>query len=141
MTMQMQTQTDTNGSGMNGSEELLEVKNLKMYFPVTSGIIFQRKVADVKAVDDVSFTINRGETLGLVGESGCGKTTTGRAILQLYKPTDGEVVFEGTRLNDLDGNSMRAMRRKMQIIFQGPLRLAQPPHDLRRHRRRAADRP
>ena len=126
--MQMQTQTDTNGSGMNGSEELLEVKNLKMYFPVTSGIIFQRKVADVKAVDDVSFTINRGETLGLVGESGCGKTTTGRAILQLYKPTDGEVVFEGTRLNDLDGNSMRAMRRKMQIIFQGPLRLAQPPH-------------
>ena len=116
----MTTQTQTNGSGMNGSEELLEVKNLKMYFPVTSGIIFQRKVADVKAVDDVSFTINRGETLGLVGESGCGKTTTGRAILQLYKPTDGEVVFEGTRLNDLDGNSMRAMRRKMQIIFQDP---------------------
>ena len=86
----------------NGSETLLEVKNLKMYFPVTSGIIFQRKIADVKAVDDVSFAINRGETLGLVGESGCGKTTTGRAILQLYKPTEGEIIFEGERLNDLD---------------------------------------
>ncbi len=116
----MTTQTETNGSSTNGSEDLLEVSNLKMYFPVTSGIIFQRKVADVKAVDDVSFTIKRGETLGLVGESGCGKTTTGRAILQLYTPTDGQVVFEGQRLNELDGSSMRAMRRKMQIIFQDP---------------------
>jgi oligopeptide transport system ATP-binding protein len=70
---------------------LLEVKNLRMYFPITQGIIFQRKVGDVRAVDDVSFAIRRGETLGLVGESGCGKSTTGRAILQLYRPTAGSV--------------------------------------------------
>ena len=114
-----QTDTQTNGGAATG-ETLLEVKNMKMYFPVTSGIIFQKKVADVKAVDNVSFTIARGETLGLVGESGCGKTTTGRAILQLYKPTAGDVIFDGTRLNDLDNSSMRAMRRQMQIIFQDP---------------------
>ena len=114
-----QTDTQTNGGAAKG-ETLLEVKNMKMYFPVTSGIIFQKKVADVKAVDNVSFTIAKGETLGLVGESGCGKTTTGRAILQLYKPTDGDVIFDGTRLNDLDNSSMRAMRRQMQIIFQDP---------------------
>ena len=114
-----QTDTQTNGGAATG-ETLLEVKNMKMYFPVTSGIIFQKKVADVKAVDNVSFTIAKGETLGLVGESGCGKTTTGRAILQLYKPTEGDVIFDGTRLNDLDNSSMRAMRRQMQIIFQDP---------------------
>ena len=114
-----QTDTQTNGGAATG-ETLLEVKNMKMYFPVTSGIIFQKKIADVKAVDNVSFTIAKGETLGLVGESGCGKTTTGRAILQLYKPTDGDVIFDGTRLNDLDNSSMRAMRRQMQIIFQDP---------------------
>jgi oligopeptide transport system ATP-binding protein len=114
-----QTDTQTNGGAATG-ETLLEVKNMKMYFPVTSGIIFQKKVADVKAVDNVSFTIARGETLGLVGESGCGKTTTGRAILQLYKPTEGDVIFDGIRLNDLDNSSMRAMRRQMQIIFQDP---------------------
>ncbi|MBI4307799.1 MAG: ATP-binding cassette domain-containing protein [Chloroflexi bacterium] len=99
---------------------LLDVKNLKMYFPVTSGILVQKKVGDVKAVDDVSFFIRRGETLGLVGESGCGKTTTGRAILQLYKPTSGEVTFEGRDLVKLSGGEMRAMRKKMQIIFQDP---------------------
>src|SRR6266568_4266110 len=79
-------------------QTLVSVKELKMYFPVTSGLIFQHKVADVKAVDGVSFDIKRGETLGLVGESGCGKSTTGRAILQLYKPTAGSVIFEGTDL-------------------------------------------
>ena len=99
---------------------LLEVNNLKMYFPVTSGLIFQHKVADIKAVDDVTFQIRRGETLGLVGESGCGKTTTGRCILQLYRPTGGEVLFEGQNLNVMKGNELRAMRRKMQIIFQDP---------------------
>ena len=101
-------------------ETLLEVKNLKMYFPVTSGIIFQRTIAEVKAVDGVSFTIKKGETLGLVGESGCGKTTTGRCILQLYKPTGGDVIFEGQNLNDLDNRSMREMRKKIQVIFQDP---------------------
>ena len=101
-------------------EVLLEVNDLAMYFPVTSGIIFQRTVGHVKAVDGVSFSINRGETLGLVGESGCGKTTTGRCILQLYKPTAGNVIFEGENLNELDGSAMRAMRRKIQVIFQDP---------------------
>ncbi len=107
-------------NGSQTGDVLLEVNNLKMYFPVTSGILLQRKVADVKAVDDVSFLIRKGETLGLVGESGCGKTTTGRAILQLYKPTAGDVVFEGQILNNLSSGAMRAMRRKMQIIFQDP---------------------
>ncbi len=107
-------------NGSQTGDVLLEVNNLKMYFPVTSGILLQRKVADVKAVDDVSFLIRKGETLGLVGESGCGKTTTGRAILQLYKPTAGDVVFEGQVLNNLSSGAMRAMRRKMQIIFQDP---------------------
>ena len=101
-------------------DTLLEVKNLKMYFPVTSGIIFQRTIAEVKAVDDVTFTIKRGETLGLVGESGCGKTTTGRCILQLYKSTAGEIIFEGQNLNNLDNRSMREMRKKIQVIFQDP---------------------
>ena len=101
-------------------EILVEVRDLKMYFPVTAGMIFQRKVAEVKAVDGVSFSIRRGETLGLVGESGSGKTVTGRCILQLHKPTSGGVYFEGQLLNDLDATSMRAMRRKMQVIFQDP---------------------
>jgi oligopeptide transport system ATP-binding protein len=115
----IETQKQTQ-STRNGSDVLLEVKNLKMYFPVTSGVLFQRKVADVKAVDDVTFTIKRGETLGLVGESGCGKTTTGRCILQLYKPTSGDILFEGKNLNQLDGKSMREMRRQVQVIFQDP---------------------
>ena len=103
----------------NGND-ILEVRNLQMYFPVTSGIIFQRKVADIKAVDGVTFSIKKGETLGLVGESGCGKTTTGRCILQLYQPTGGDVLFEGQRLNDLSTKEMIPFRRKMQIIFQDP---------------------
>jgi len=99
---------------------LLEVRNLKMYFPVSSGLIFQRKVADIKAVDGISFTIKKGETLGLVGESGCGKTTTGRCILQLYKQTSGDIIFNGQNLAELGSGAIRAMRRDMQIIFQDP---------------------
>ena len=99
---------------------LLEVDNLKMYFPVTSGIIFQHKVADIKAVDDITFFVRRGETLGIVGESGCGKTTTGRCILQLYKPTAGQIRFEGQELTGLSNRQMRGMRRQMQVIFQDP---------------------
>jgi len=108
------------GDSSNQSKVLLEVKNLKMHFPVTSGMFFSRAVAHIKAVDDVSFFVRKGETLGLVGESGCGKTTTGRCILQLYKPTAGEVIFEGRELTTLSSNDMRKMRREMQVIFQDP---------------------
>ncbi|CAI8011738.1 Glutathione import ATP-binding protein GsiA, partial [Geodia barretti] len=101
-------------------DTLLEVRGLKMYFPVTSGILFQRAVAYIKAVDDISFTVRRGETLGLVGESGCGKTTTGRCILRLYKPTEGEILFDGVDVAQARTGQMRAMRRQMQIIFQDP---------------------
>ena len=101
-------------------DNILEVKNLKMYFPVGSGFLSRKPVGYVKAVDDVSFTVKRGETLGLVGESGCGKTTTGRAILQLYKPTAGQVVFDGQDLTSMNTKRMRGMRREMQVIFQDP---------------------
>jgi oligopeptide transport system ATP-binding protein len=103
-----------------GADVLLDVRKLVMHFPLTQGIIFQRKVGAVRAVDGVSFSIRRGETLGLVGESGCGKSTTGRAILQLYRPTAGEVYFEGQDLVKLKGEAMRRMRRKVQMIFQDP---------------------
>ncbi len=119
----MTTMTEPVGTGNGATPDddiLVQVNNLKMYFPVTSGMIFQRTVAYVKAVDDVSFTVKRGETLGLVGESGCGKTTTGRCILQLYKPTDGQVVFDGQDLTRMNTKQMRAMRREMQVIFQDP---------------------
>ena len=113
--------TESNiGNTSTQDNVLVEVNNLKMHFPVTSGLLFQREVAQVKAVDDISFSIQKGETLGLVGESGCGKTTAGRCILQLYKPTAGEVIFEGTDLTKLGGRQMRHMRRQMQIIFQDP---------------------
>jgi len=119
MTTMPDTQTQGNASSPDG-DILLEVKNLKMYFPVSSGMLFQRTVAHIKAVDGVSFFVKRGETLGLVGESGCGKTTTGRCILQLYKPTEGQIIFEGQELTELSTRQMRTMRREMQVIFQDP---------------------
>ena len=103
-----------------GGEVLIEVKHLKMYFPVTSGVLIQRTAGYIKAVDDVSFVVRRGETLGLVGESGCGKTTTGRCILQLYRPTAGTILFDGKDLCSMDGRELRGMRRQMQVIFQDP---------------------
>ena len=99
---------------------LLEVRNLRKYYPVTKGFIFQRQVGAVKAVDDVSFFIRKGETLGLVGESGCGKTTTGRVILRLQEPTHGEALFEGRDIFKLGKEELRRLRRDMQIIFQDP---------------------
>ena len=113
------TQPAVNGASGIG-ETLLEVNDLVMHFPLTRGIIIQRKVGAVQAVDGVSFVVKRGETLGLVGESGCGKSTTGRAILQLYKPTSGEVKFQGRDLTQLQPGEMRKMRRHLQMIFQDP---------------------
>ena len=101
------------------SEVLLEVENLVKHFPVGGGM-FSRPVAAVRAIDGVSFTLNRGETLGLVGESGCGKTTTGRCILQLERPTSGRIVFEGVDLTTLDVAALRMVRRRVQVIFQDP---------------------
>ncbi len=107
-------------SGAKSGEILLEVKNLVKHYPVTKGFIFQRQVGAVKAVDGVDFFIRRGETLGLVGESGCGKTTTGRVILRLQEPTAGEALFEGRDIFKLHKEELRRMRRDMQIIFQDP---------------------
>jgi oligopeptide transport system ATP-binding protein len=104
---------------MGGGAELLSVEHLKMYFPVRKGVL-QRRVGWVRAVDDVSFAVRRGETLGLVGESGCGKTTVGRTVLQLYKPTAGSVKFEGMELTTASSSEMRGKRRNMQIVFQDP---------------------
>ena len=121
----LSTESNTGNTSIQNNV-LVEVNNLKMHFPVTSGLLFQREVAQVKAVDDISFSIRKGETLGLVGESGCGKTTAGRCILQLYKPTAGEVIFEGTDLTKLGARQMRQMRRQMQIIFQDPFSSLNP---------------
>jgi len=104
---------------LSDNTTLLEVKNLKMYFPVTKGLL-KKVVANVKAVDDVSFTIKRGETLGLVGESGCGKTTVARCILRLYRPTEGEIIFEGQDISSWPKKKIRPLRQKMQLIFQDP---------------------
>jgi len=99
---------------------LLEVRGLRMHFAVTEGVLRRRSVGEVKAVDGIDFAIRRGETLGLVGESGCGKTTTGRCILRLEQPTGGEILYDGVDLAKLERKAMMAMRRKIQVIFQDP---------------------
>ena len=105
---------------------MLEVKNLKMYFPIMTGILRKHSTASVKAVDDVSFMIRKGETLGLVGESGCGKTTIGRCVLRIYKPTSGDICFQNKEISRLSESEVRPLRRQMQLIFQDPFSSLDP---------------
>ncbi len=107
---------------------LLEVEHLTKHFPISQGILIQRAVGAVKAVEDVSFTINRGETLGLVGESGCGKSTTARLVMRLLEPTAGEIRFEGQEVSHLKRRDLRTLRREMQMIFQDPYASLNPRH-------------
>jgi peptide/nickel transport system ATP-binding protein len=119
--------TSTNGAG-----PLVELENLKVYFPIRSGIVLDRHIGDIRAVDDVSLTIRRGETLGLVGESGCGKSTVGRTILRLYKPTAGRIVFDGQDISTMGESELRPLRRRMQMVFQDPYASLNPRHSVGR---------
>lgn len=113
----MTNSINTIKTGANGA--LLEVKGLKKYFPIRKGL-FSRTVGQVRAVDNVSFTVNSGKTLGMVGESGCGKTTAGRSVIRLIEPTGGRIIFDGRDITDISGEELREIRRNMQVVFQDP---------------------
>ncbi|MCM8506947.1 MULTISPECIES: ABC transporter ATP-binding protein [Bacillus amyloliquefaciens group] len=114
-----------------GQETILELKDVKKYFPIRSGF-FQRKVGDIKAVDGVSFSLKRGETLGIVGESGCGKSTAGRTMIRLYKPTDGRILFKGQDISGLSEEKLRkSVRKNIQMVFQDPFASLNPRKTLR----------
>ncbi len=120
------------GGGTQAAEDLLlDLQDLQVHFPVMAGFIVSRRVAENKAVDGITFNVKRGETVGLVGESGCGKSTTGRAILQLYKPTGGRVLFDGRDMAELHGEELRRTRRRMQMIFQDPYASLNPRMSIR----------
>jgi peptide/nickel transport system ATP-binding protein len=118
-------------SGSNG-RTLVELDDLRVWFPIRSGIVLDRHVGDVQAVDGVTFTIERGETLGLVGESGCGKSTLGRALVRLYKPTSGRIVFDGKDITTASEREMQDVRRRMQMVFQDPYASLNPRHSVGR---------
>ena len=120
MTFAAQTAEKQDSPAQNGHQPLLEVRDLKVHFPVTSGLILQRRVGEVKAVDGIRLTVNEGETLGLVGESGSGKTTAGRAIVRLQEATEGQVLLEGEDITGAKGADLRRVRRKMGMVFQDP---------------------
>ncbi len=116
----------------NGAGPLVALEHLKVYFPIKSGLVLDRHVGDIRAVDDISLTIARGETVGLVGESGCGKSTVGRTILRLYKPTAGRILFDGRDISQLSDNELRPLRRRMQMVFQDPYASLNPRHSVGR---------
>ncbi|HEY6076454.1 MAG TPA: oligopeptide/dipeptide ABC transporter ATP-binding protein [Gaiella sp.] len=118
-------------SSTNGGP-LVELDDLRVWFPIKQGVLLDRHVGDVKAVDGVSLTIERGETLGLVGESGCGKSTVGRAMLRLYEPTGGRVLFEGVDVTHMSDSELRPLRRRMQMVFQDPFASLNPRHSIGR---------
>src|SRR5947207_7025450 len=120
------------GMSVNGAGPLLELDHLKVYFPIKSGVVLDRHIGDIRAVDDVSLSIKRGETLGLVGESGCGKSTVGRTIVRLYKPTPGRIVFDGKDISRLNEQELRPLRRRMQMVFQDPFASLNPRHSVGR---------
>jgi oligopeptide/dipeptide ABC transporter ATP-binding protein len=111
---------------------LVELDDLRVWFPIKSGLVLDRHVGDVKAVDGITLTIDRGETLGLVGESGCGKSTAGRAMLRLYEPTGGRIVFDGVDITRLSDSQLRPLRRRMQMVFQDPFASLNPRHSVAR---------
>jgi peptide/nickel transport system ATP-binding protein len=118
-------------AGSNG-RGLVELEHVKVYFPIKSGLVLDRHIGDVRAVDDVTLTIERGETLGLVGESGCGKSTVGRAIIRLYQPTAGTIRFDGQDITNLREGELRPLRRRMQMVFQDPFASLNPRHSVGR---------
>jgi len=117
---------------MSVDGRLVELTDLKMYFPIKSGLVLDRHVGDIKAVDGISLEIRRGETLGLVGESGCGKSTVGRTILRLYEPTAGRIVFDGQDITTMGEAELRPLRRRMQMVFQDPFSSLNPRHSVGR---------
>jgi peptide/nickel transport system ATP-binding protein len=138
MTTEVGRVTSTGATAAAGSVPLLRLEDLKVWFPIRDGIIRQRHVGDVQAVDGVTFEIERGETLGLVGESGCGKSTTGRAIIRLNPPTGGRIFFDGQDVTEFKGSELRRLRKRMQMIFQTRTPVS-TRDDRRRDHLRAAD--
>src|SRR5688500_1437033 len=117
---------------MSANGTLVSVEDVKIYFPIKSGLLLDRHVGDIKAVDGVSFEIRRGETLGLVGESGCGKSTVGRAMLRLYELSAGKIIFDGQDISELGEAELRPLRRRMQMVFQDPFSSLNPRHSVAR---------